>query len=98
METRPEDFGRYKNRSGEPRMTPSISYRSPLHRVLAFDQFGAVVMRLEPGAGADAAWEAAGAAGVSRYDGAEWVDENAEREAGRGTARAAENAADEVNR
>ena len=58
-------------------MTPSISYRSPLGRLVAFDQYGAVVLRLEPGAEADAEWEALGAAGVSRHDGAEWVDENA---------------------
>lgn len=61
-------------------MTPSISYRSPLGRVAAYSYGnGACVERHEPGAEADAAWERFGRTpdgwdGVSRYDGAEWMD------------------------
>ena len=55
-------------------MTPSISYRSPLGTVLAFDQFGAEVVRLEPGAEAEAEWERMQTSGVPCHDGAAWID------------------------
>jgi hypothetical protein len=60
-------------------MTPTISYRSPRGRVIAFGGYDSrVTERHEPGPEADAAWErlgrlSAGRDGVSRYDGAEWV-------------------------
>ena len=58
-----------------PTPKSAIAYKSPLGRVIAFGgPTSAVIERHGPGAEADAAWERWGRDGVSRYDGAEWVD------------------------
>jgi hypothetical protein len=61
-----------------PTPKSAIAYRSPLGRVAAYDQFGAVVERHEPGGEADAAWERLRVEGARVYDGAEWMDPRAE--------------------
>jgi hypothetical protein len=56
------------------KQTIAISYRSPLGRVASFDQYGAEMLRLEPGAEADAEWERATRSGATCYEHAIWLD------------------------
>jgi hypothetical protein len=55
-------------------MIHAVLYRSPLGRVRGYSEFGAQVITLETGRESDLEWAVSGAAGVLRFDNANWLD------------------------